>query len=76
MEISKLKEIGKSIVWLLGLIILIAQVYRIVAYYIFNVEFEVDFVKDGSFALLGFAMMFIQSALKTAARKIIAKKTE
>lgn len=72
----KLKEFGKSLIWLLGAIILIAQTYRIVAFYVFNIDFEVEFVRDGIFALFGFALMFIQSNLKSAAANLIKRKSE
>lgn len=72
---TKLTQFGKSFLWLLGAVILLAQTYRIVAFYIFHVEFEIDFVRDGLFALLGFAMMFIQNSLKSAVKKIINKKS-
>lgn len=72
---SKLLEFGKSFLWFLGAAILTVQTYRIVAYYIFDVPFEVNATRDGSFAVLGFAMMFIQNALKTAVVTLIKKFT-
>jgi hypothetical protein len=72
---NKLKEFGKSFVWLLGAVILLAQTYRISAFYFFNLEFEIDILRDGAFALLGFAMMFIQNGLKSAALKVIKRKS-
>ena len=72
---KKLLEFGKSFLWFLGASILTVQVYRIVAYYAFNNEFEVEAARDGSFAALGFAMMFIQNALKSTVVLIMKKIT-
>jgi hypothetical protein len=73
---NKLKEFGKSFIWLLGAVILLAQTYRIVAFYAFDLEFEIDLVRDFAFAILGFAMMFIQNGLKSAALKVIKRKSD
>ncbi len=71
----KLQEAGKSFLWFLGAFIFLAQTYRIIAFYMFEKPMDIVWYRDGGVAMVAFAMMFIQSGLKTAVRKIIKRKS-
>ena len=73
---SKLRNLGANLLWLLGALIFIAQTYRVLAFYLFEQPMDIVWTRDGLIAVIAFAMMFVQSSLKTAVRKIINKKTQ
>ena len=68
---QKLIKISKSILWLLGLVVLVAQTFRIVMFYIWGWDFEVNITRDGFVAVFGIALMFLQSPLKTTVKRVL-----
>lgn len=70
---TKLKKITASILWLLGLFILLAQTFRIVMFYVAGWDYEVDILRDGFIAVIGVAFMYVQAPVKSAVRRIIDK---
>lgn len=74
-KLTKLQEAGKSLLWLLGAVMLIAQTYRVMAYYIFEVPFEIIWARDGVVFIAAFALMYLQNGLKTAIRRVLKRKS-
>ena len=70
---KKFRNIGASFIWGLGAVILLAQTYRVVAFYLFEKPIDIVWTRDGIIAVIAFAMMFVQSSLKTAVRKALSK---
>ena len=61
---KKLRNIGASMMWFIGAITILSQLYRIVTYYIFNIDWDWAWV-DLIISLVAFAFMFIKAKLKS-----------
>lgn len=68
----KLKNFGRSVLWLFGFAILMAQTYRIVMFYIFDKPLDVELARDGFLACLGVAFMFVQAPVKNLAKRVLS----
>jgi hypothetical protein len=61
---TKLQNIGASLLWFLGAAVFIAQGYRAVAYYLFDVHIDWTW-HDVMVGMISFAVMFIPAKLKS-----------
>lgn len=69
---SRFKKHGASVLWFFGVAVFAAMTYRAVAYYGFDVDFNVN-MNDLYIALGAFAMMFINAELKTVIVEFIKR---
>lgn len=74
-KITKLQEVGKSLLWLLGAVMLIVQTWRVVAFYIWDKPMDIIWARDGVIFVAAFALMYLQNGLKTAIRRVLKRKT-
>ena len=68
---NKLLNFSKSILWLLGVSVLIAQSFRLVMFYLASWNFEINLSRDIFSCVLGVTFMFLQSPLKSFSKNVL-----